>query len=395
MARDFSSHPLCRSLVSLDEYTFQDTIMNNGSFGTVYAGRHNSSPPDSWNLVLKVVCPTASAFVETNAPGAKKARHRTLNTLREITLQYGCCHPCLLRIRGWNVLLTPYRDDIRIISERIKGNTVEHALRRLTPSGRRIVIYGTALGVQYLHKHSIMHRDIKPDNILLNSIGYPLLHDFGFAKVCQSATQSGAGGSQNYRSPEMGEDGVSYSFPSDIYSLAITFAAVLNGKEWVHNLSSRAFNRMVTNENFRPPFKVSVTQPQRDLIEAMWVKDLGQRILIDEVLMRLRTEGMWPRETDDEFKEFVDWLEKQPQEQFAMENKQQCDNASELLRSLEEDQSSGGGGDLQSLKDHLAECIGFMTGTGAVINQEMKDRVRDHLSSHGSLNPAVFAGGGV
>jgi serine/threonine protein kinase len=290
---DYSNHPLCRSLASPQEYTYNPEHIGSGSFGTVYSGRFLTSPPDEENIVVKVVCPTSAGVGEHSAPNAATACYRTFSTLREIFLQYGCCHPCLVRLRCWNVLLTPERDDIQIVFDRFQGGSVVNVLNRLTAAEQRIILYGTALAVQYLHRYAILHRDIKPDNILLNEFGYPCLHDLGFAKVCRSPDQTLPLGCPQYRSPEMGDDKVEYSFPSDIYALAITFCAVLNGSEWNHGLPLKVLYQKVAEKNFRPPFNKSVTKVQRDLIEAMWLKDPGERPVIDDVVSRLAMQGMF------------------------------------------------------------------------------------------------------
>ena len=75
-----------------------------------------------------------------------------------------------------------------------------------------------------------MHRDIKPDNILVNSTGFVKLTDFGITKQLDetSALVSTFVGTMNYMSPERMEGG-KYSFEGDIWSLGIVLIELVTG----------------------------------------------------------------------------------------------------------------------------------------------------------------------
>src|SRR6185369_8342011 len=80
---------------------------------------------------------------------------------------------------------------------------------------------GEALG--YAHRHGVVHRDIKPGNIMIDEEGSPVVTDFGIAKVAekQGLTQTGAAiGTPNYMSPEQCA-AKKVTGASDQYSLGI------------------------------------------------------------------------------------------------------------------------------------------------------------------------------
>ena len=93
--------------------------------------------------------------------------------------------------------------------------------------------------VEYAHSQGVIHRDIKPDNIMITPDGDKML-DFGISKdIAQSNTKSGVGmGTVAYMAPEQYIDAKRTDQRSDIYALAITFFEMLTGRlPWNHNTS--------------------------------------------------------------------------------------------------------------------------------------------------------------
>ena len=87
----------------------------------------------------------------------------------------------------------------------------------------------TAYGIFYLHSQSILHRDIKPGNVLLSEQLHPLLADFGIACASSSSTELGQG-TYIYMAPEMFLEG-NASCQTDAYAFGLLMWFVASGAE--------------------------------------------------------------------------------------------------------------------------------------------------------------------
>lgn len=107
-------------------------------------------------------------------------------------------------------------------------------LRRLSPGDAARVARAVADALSYAHAEGVVHRDIKPDNILLDKRGNVLVTDFGIAKAAQAATAAQLTtegmiiGTPQYMSPEQAAGDV-VDGRSDIYSLGIVLYQMLSG----------------------------------------------------------------------------------------------------------------------------------------------------------------------
>ena len=120
-----------------------------------------------------------------------------------------------------------------IVMELVDGITLKKYIEkrgRLPYKEAVSIAIQVANGMDAAHKHNIVHRDIKPQNIIISKEGKVKVTDFGIAKVASSATinTSASMGSVHYISPEQARGGYSDE-RSDIYSLGITLFEMLTG----------------------------------------------------------------------------------------------------------------------------------------------------------------------
>ncbi len=179
---------------------------------------------------------------------------------REAKFVAGFNHPNIVQVYDFNVI---NRDDYPIcymVMSYIPGKTLRevmedyHTRGELIPRERVLELVNdltAALG--YAHLRGMVHRDVKPGNILLNEQGSAILTDFGIARLVQSnrLTQEGIStGTPTYMSPEQAS-GQGGDMRSDLYSLGIIVYEMLAGRPPFDDESSLLV--MLKHLNTQPP----------------------------------------------------------------------------------------------------------------------------------------------
>ncbi len=120
-----------------------------------------------------------------------------------------------------------------IVMELVEGITLKQYIEkkaRLSVKEAISIAIQVSMGIEAAHRNHIIHRDIKPQNIMISKDGKVKVTDFGIAKAVTSNTiTSNVMGSVHYTSPEQARGGYSDE-KSDIYSLGITMFEMLTGR---------------------------------------------------------------------------------------------------------------------------------------------------------------------
>src|SRR5260370_34961572 len=118
----------------------------------------------------------------------------------------------------------------------IEGDQLDEVVRREPIPVRRVaeLIAKVARTIQYAHEHHILHRDIKPGNILLDRQGEPHLTDFGLARLVETESTvtrtMGVLGTPRYMAPEQGVgNDPAITSETDVYGLGAVFYQLLTG----------------------------------------------------------------------------------------------------------------------------------------------------------------------
>src|SRR3984957_14153656 len=151
---------------------------------------------------------------------------------REAQAAANLSHPHIVPVFDWGEDNGTYF----IVMEFIDGRPLSSILRTagpLHPDRAAEIAADVALALDYAHRHGVIHRDIKPGNVLITDEGQVKVTDFGIARAVntdESLTQTGAVmGTATYFSPEQAE-GLGVDARSDIYSLGVVIYEMLTGR---------------------------------------------------------------------------------------------------------------------------------------------------------------------
>ena len=126
-----------------------------------------------------------------------------------------------------------------IVMEYVDGNAITHHAQqqKLDITARVVLFLSVCSAVDYAHRNFVVHRDLKPGNVLVDSQGVPKLLDFGICKLLRTDTLSTVSGDEtmpgmltpNYASPEQIR-GEAVTLLSDVFSLGILLYELLTDK---------------------------------------------------------------------------------------------------------------------------------------------------------------------
>ena len=152
------------------------------------------------------------------------------NFLREARLLASLHHPTIAKVYSFfNAHRTAY-----YVTEFIEGKSLADVANDYRNHNRDIpqdALVGTMVRVldalDYLHKREVLHRDIKPDNILINKRGLPTLIDFGAAREEYGDSDPGVVESLGFSPPEQGKEGGNMGAWTDLYAFGATLYYIL------------------------------------------------------------------------------------------------------------------------------------------------------------------------
>lgn len=157
-----------------------------------------------------------------------------------------------------------------IAMEYIDGISLEDLItkkKRICPMAALIILNEVAKGLKYAHDKGVVHRDIKPDNVLISKTGRVKLVDFGIATARkdneEEITQTGAVmGTPAYMSPEQLASTKTVDKRSDIYSLGVMFYKMVTGvRPFPSNFTAEAIHS-ITRGQYEKPEKLNPDIPK-------------------------------------------------------------------------------------------------------------------------------------
>ncbi|MER7176227.1 serine/threonine-protein kinase [Streptomyces mesophilus] len=267
--------------------------------GTLIAGRYRLEEPVGhgamgrvWRAVDELLGrPVAVKEMYLDGPGDEDGGTRRERALREARASARIDHPHVVRVYDVAQSPSPEHDGrLWIVMELVRARSLAQVLEDEGPLGvRETARVGLALAeaLRVVHAAGVLHRDIKPGNVLLEpGGGRVVLTDFGIAALQDAEGLTRAGvivGSPEYLPPER-VLGRAQGPHSDLWSLGATLCAALGGRPpFVRATTLATLHAVVYEEPELPP----VPGELRSLLAALLAKDPGLRPDVDEVAAHL------------------------------------------------------------------------------------------------------------
>ncbi|PAA86766.1 hypothetical protein BOX15_Mlig000304g2 [Macrostomum lignano] len=130
--------------------------------------------------------------------------------------------------------------------------------------------------IMYLHDMSVVYRDLKPENLLLDARGHLKITDFGFAKVLKDRTYTMCG-TPEYLAPEI-IMGKGYNRAVDYWALGVLIYEMLVGTPPFYDDSPMQIYQKILNGRFEFPVSAQADPQARDLVRKLLVQDRTKRL---------------------------------------------------------------------------------------------------------------------
>ena len=256
-----------RTKMNLGPYLITDFIAQGG-MGQVFKGVHDVMGRE---CAVKVL------------PLEKLNKESRESFMREVRLQAGLDSPYIVRA------FDAGKDGQvhYLVTEFVPGTDLRRVVRRngpLSMGDSALIISQAALGLQYAHDLGIVHRDVKPGNILVTPDGHAKLSDIGLAAWSMGLDDDPRAGkivgTADYLSPEQIRDPLAVGPLSDIYSLGCTLYYTVTGKVPFPGGDSRSKCRRHCEETPWHPRRIvpDLAEEFVDTIADMMEKDPSRRI---------------------------------------------------------------------------------------------------------------------
>jgi eukaryotic-like serine/threonine-protein kinase len=236
---------------TIGQYDLLDKIAEGG-MGTVYRGKHRLTGEI---VAVKVVPPHL-----LSNPVVLKRFEQEYNVARQID------HPNIVKALDFG-----REDETRyLVMEFVNGETLGQKIERegrMNEEDAIHIISQIAEGLQMAHKKGMIHRDVKPDNILLTTDGVAKLTDLGLVKELETdlnLTRTGRGlGTPHFMAPEQFRNAKKADARCDIYSLGATLYMMVTGQlPFQSNGPLDAWMKKINNE-IEPPRKFTPNLSER------------------------------------------------------------------------------------------------------------------------------------
>lgn len=301
--------------------------LGDGGFGSVYTVQRKT---DKKLFAAKIINST------NLARGIDQ-----ISFLRESEILHKLKHPYIVKFHGVN--FHSFDDNTKleptILTEYVVNGSLKDVLNKERKNAadpkwnatqKYICLLGIADAMRYLHSNRILHRDLKPHNVLMDENYFPRLCDFGISRCFKKESSNGIklshveySGTPIYMAPELFDDDPIYGSSIDVYAFSIVAYEIVTGLEpYVNNYSKMpSFYTLTSNiiSGDRPKFNDKVTKKMKTLLEQCWSSEPYDRPTFSEIFRLLSTDFSYFKEEleNDKIESFLNQLKRSSEYQIS------------------------------------------------------------------------------
>ena len=323
--------------------------------------------------------PTGEKVAIKNLKFKKLSGQKLQAFQRELAILATAIHPTVLRFIGATDT-APFS----IVTEWMPFGSLYHDLHqnhRLDRTDQTIALFDIARGMRFLHSRSIIHRDMKSLNVLLDKDKRAKICDFGFSKQTEDDEANVMTmniGTPHWMAPELlippsEQSSVNqYNSKVDVYAYAIVMWEVATHDIPYKGLETTQIIAQVLIKDMRPSFPKSTPKAFVELVQQCWERDPINRPSFAEIVRRFRSGEI-----------YLDGCDKDK----LMEYIKSCDEEEDLsTQQLQTHMSS-----LETNNHHLAEFVAMIENEGIPIDQV--DNCWNVLQKHKDADKELFLRG--
>ena len=268
MAECVRAHPSL--VVNIEDFTMAQSVGRGGA-GEVFK---------AFDSKEKVECCVKQIY-------SMELSEKQMNHLiREIHTMAVCNNRFIIPIKGFTAF-APYSIVLEYLSNGSLDDAIFKPKKPISETRMNIIALCAANGMAHLHSKGVMHRDLKPGNILLDSKNLPRICDFGLARLDDQRMITRSIGTPCYMAPEQIR-GKTYDKRVDIYAFGIMlFEMNERTRAYTGFANKLDLAKAVSEDNVRPSFTKKTLPNMQELIKRCWDKDPNKRPSFSEIFEEL------------------------------------------------------------------------------------------------------------